>query len=295
MLRTQRLRLVSAMLAMAFCLAVAIPLHAQTTSASVAGAVKDAKGGVLPGASVTLTSETQGTEMSVVTDELGNFYFPIVRPDTYTLKIALQGFQTVQTPKLVVNANDRLSAGTFTMTLGQISESITVTGQSTDIQIRSGERAFTLQTSAIQNIAVNGRSFFGLAVLVPGVIPNSDTPTQVSNLNANGQRSNSNNMTIDGVANIDTGNNGGNMAQTNLDAIAEFKVLTSSYQAEYGRALGAQVQAVTKSGTKDFHGSAYWYARRSGWNANSWMNNRNGISKSASKRNDFGWSLGGPV
>jgi hypothetical protein len=283
------------MLAMAFCLAVAIPLHAQTTSASVAGAVKDAQGGVLPGASVTLTSETQGTEMSVVTDELGNFYFPIVRPDTYTLKIALQGFQTVQTPKLVVNANDRLSAGTFTMTLGQISESITVTGQSTDIQIRSGERAFTLQTSAIQNIAVNGRSFFGLAVLVPGVIPNSDTPTQVSNLNANGQRSNSNNMTIDGVANIDTGNNGGNMAQTNLDAIAEFKVLTSSYQAEYGRAVGAQVQVVTKSGTQSYSGSGYWYARRSDWNANTWWNKRAGTALPKSSRDDSGFTIGGPV
>ena len=83
---------------------------------------------------------------------------------------------------------------------------------------------------------------------MPGVIPNSDAPTQVSNLNANGQRSNSNNMTIDGVANIDTGDNGGNMAQTNLDAIAEFRILTSAYQAEFGRAVGAQVQVVTKSG-----------------------------------------------
>ena len=81
-------------------------------------------------------------------------------------------------------------------------------------------------------------------------------------------------MTIDGVANIDTGDNGGNMAQTNLDAIAEFKVLTSSYQAEYGRAVGAQVQVVTKSGTQHFSGSGYWYGRRSDWNANTWINNR---------------------
>ena len=125
----------------------------------------------------------------------------------------------------------------------------------------------------IQNIAVNGRSFFGLAALVPGVVPNSDSPTQVSNLNANGQRSNSNNMTIDGVANIDTGDNGGNMAQTNLDAIAEFKILTASYQAEYGRAVGAQVQVVTKCGSQHFSGSGYWYARRSDWNANTWINN----------------------
>src|SRR5512136_1389842 len=102
-------------------------------------------------------------------------------------------------------------------------------------------------------------------------------------------------MTIDGVANIDTGNNGGNMVQTNLDAIAEFKMLTSSYQAEYGRAVGGQVQVVTKSGGRDFAGSAYWYGRRSDWNANTWTNNRDGIPKPETSRNDFGYTLGGPV
>ncbi len=81
-------------------------------------------------------------------------------------------------------------------------------------------------------------------------------------------------MTIDGVANIDTGNNGGNMATTNIDAVAEFKVLTNAYQAEYGRAVGAQLQVVTKSGSRDFHGSGYWYGRRSDWNANTWTNKR---------------------
>ena len=276
-------------------LVCAVSLQAQTTSASVAGSVKDAQGGVLPGATVTLTSASQGTEMTAVSDALGNFYFPIVRPDTYTLKISLEGFTTQQGTKVVVNANDRVTAGNFTLQVGSLQESVTVTGQSPDIQLRSGERAFTMESSAISNIAVNGRSFFGLAGLVPGVIPNADTPTQVSNINANGQRSNSNNMTIDGVANIDTGDNGGNMAQTNLDAIAEFKVLTSSYQAEYGRAVGAQVQVVTKSGTQNFSGSGYWYGRRSDWNANTWTNIRDGIAKAKSSRNDTGYTFGGPL
>ena len=84
----------------------------------------------------------------------------------------------------------------------------------------------------------------------------------------NGQRPNSNNITIDGVANIDTGDNGGNMATTNIDAVAEFKILTNAYQAEYGRAVGGQLQVVTKSGSQNFHGSGYWYGRRSDWDAN---------------------------
>jgi Carboxypeptidase regulatory-like domain/TonB-dependent Receptor Plug Domain len=277
------------------CMVACVSLEAQTTSASVSGSAKDAQGAVLPGAAVTLTSNTQGTVVTVQTDSLGNFLFPYVKPDSYTLKISLEGFQSVQRNTVTVNANDRLMVGSFTLPVGALTESVTVTGESTDIQLRSGERAYTLQSAAIQNIAVNGRSFFGLAGLVSGVVPLADTPTQVSNLSANGQRANSNNMTVDGVANIDTGDNGGNMAQTNLDAIAEFKVLTSSYQAEYGRAVGAQVQVVTKSGTQKYSGSAYWYARRSAWNSNTWINNRAGTPLAVSSRNDAGFTLGGPV
>jgi hypothetical protein len=282
-------------LAAAFCLAAGVPLYAQTTSASVSGVVKDAGGLVLPGVSVVLVDQNRGTEQTVMSDEKGDFLFPYVQPGTYTLKLSLTGFQSLEKTGVIVNANDRLMAGNFTLTLGQLSESVVVTGVSSDIQLKSGERAYTLQSAAIQNLAVNGRSFFGLAVMVPGVLPNSDTPGQVSNFNVNGQRANSNNMTIDGVANIDTGDNGGNMAQTNLDAVAEFKVLTSSYQAEYGRAVGGQVQVVTKSGTNRFSGSAYWYARRSEWNANTWLNNRSGTPLAKSSRNDSGFTIGGPV
>ncbi len=279
------------------------PLEAQTTSASLAGSVRDTQGGVLPGASATLTSGTQGVAQTVVTDSLGNFFFPYVRPDTYTLTIALAGFQSAETPDIVVNANDKLAAGTFTLELGRFEETVVVLGRPPDIQLRSGERSFTLQSEAIQNIAVNGRSFFGLVGLVPGVVAGvtqgssvtTGPPTSASQFSANGQRPNSNNMTIDGVANIDTGDNGNNMATTNLDAVAEFKVLTSSYQAEYGRAVGAQVQVVTKSGTQDFSGSGYWYGRRSRWNANTWLNNRAGTPLPESSRNDMGYTLGGPI
>ena len=127
----------------------------------------------------------------------------------------------------------------------------------------------------------------------------------MSAFTVNGQRPNSNNVTIDGVANIDTGDNGGNMATTNIDAVAEFKILTNAYQAEYGRAVGGQVQVVTKSGTQAFHGSGYWYGRRSDWNANSWTNKRAAapppvgsgrlIEQPESSRNDYGYTLGGPI
>ncbi len=184
----------------------------------------------------------------------------------------LQGFKTLERTNLVVNANDRLSAGALTMDVGAMTEEVTVSSRVSELQTTSGERSFALENEALTNIANNGRQLFNFAMAACRARCRRARRAQeigsVSGFTVNGQRPNSNNMTIDGVANIDTGDNGGNMATTNIDAVAEFKVLTNSYQAEYGRAVGAQLQVVTKSGSRDFHGSGYWYGRRSDWNAN---------------------------
>ena len=273
---TARLGLVAIALVFAGYSAV---LHAQTTSATVSGSVQDAQAGVLPGVTVTITSLTQGNTLTAVTDDGGRFVFPIVRPDTYTLQVTLTGFKTAERTNLVVNANDKLSTGALTLEVASLSENVTVTASSpvTPLQSPSGERSFTLQAETLKNIANNGRALFNFATLVPGALSQNTGNTelgQVSSFTVNGQRPNSNNITIDGVANIDTGDNGGNMATTNIDAVAEFKILTNAYQAEYGRAVGGQLQVVTKSGSQDFHGSGYWYGRRSDWDANSYLNKR---------------------
>jgi len=285
------------------CLAVLIaPTHtyAQTTSASVSGSIADAQGGMLPGVTVTLTSKTQGNTLTTTTDDQGRFIFTIVRPDTYTLSATLQGFKTLERTNVVVNANDKFSAGLLSMDVGQMTEEISVSSRVSELQTNSGERSFTLENAALKNIANNGRALFNFATLVPGALPQGMGGAeigQVSGFTVNGQRPNSNNMTIDGVANIDTGDNGGNMATTNIDAVAEFKVLTNAYQAEYGRAVGAQLQVVTKSGSRDFHGSGYWYGRRARWDANTWSNKRvtPEIPKPQTSRNDSGYTIGGPV
>ena len=294
--------------AVALCLLVATPVAAQTTSASVFGQVTDSQGGVLPGATATLTSKTQANTLTATTDAEGRFVFPIVRPDLYSLRVTMQGFKTLERTTVQVNANDRFFSGILTMEVGALTEEVSVTGRVSELQATSGERSGVLESEALKNIANNGRSLFNFATLVPGVATryNDQRATgQVSDLIVNGQRPNSNNMTIDGVANIDTGDNGGNMAQTNIDAVAEFKILTNAYQAEYGRAIGGQVQVVTKSGTQAFHGSGYWYGRRSDWNANTWTNKRAAapapvgsgkeIPLPDSSRNDYGYTLGGPI
>jgi hypothetical protein len=234
----------------------------------------------------------------VVTNEAGAFFFPSVRPDVYAVRISLAGFQTFERSPVVIHASDKYAAGVFTLQLGRLTENLVVDGRKVALQAHSGERSFSLENAATKHIAVNGRSVFGLIGLVPGVVPISpvaEPPTQSSHFSVNGQRSNSNNVTIDGITNIDTGDNGANMATTNLDAVAELKVLSSSYQAEYGRALGAQVQVITKSGTQSFAGSGYWFGRRSEWNANTWSNNLSGIPKAGGSRDDFGYTIGGPL
>jgi hypothetical protein len=300
----QRCRVLAlAATAMACLLTSGTWLMAQTTSASVQGTVRDAQGGAAAKAQVVLTSTSQGNVMSATTDARGNYTFPVVRPDTYTLKISLAGFKSVEMRQVVVGANDRFSAGITTLEVSQQEETITVEGRAPEIQATSGERSYTLEGSTLKSIAVNDRSIFALIGLVPGVKigitqggPNNGTPTGISFFSANGARTNSNNLTVDGITNIDTGDNGSNMATTNLDTISEFKVLTSGYQAEYGRAVGAQIQLVTKSGGQDFSGSAYWYQRHNKWNANGWLNNRNGsLRDETAKRNDYGATLGGPV
>src|SRR5882672_21225 len=283
-------------------------LRAQTTSASVSGSIQDSQSAVLPGVTVTMTSRTQGNVLTGVTDSGGRFVFPIVRPDTYTLQVTLEGFKTLERTNLIVNANDKFSTGALTMEVGALSEEVTVSSRVIELQSASGERSFTLESETLKNIANNGRALFNFATLVPGALSQNTGNTElgsVSGFTVNGQRPNSNNITIDGVANIDTGDNGGNLATTNIDAVSEFKILTNAYQAEYGRAVGGQLQVVTKSGTQAVHGSGYWYGRRSEWNANSWTNKRaaapapvgNGalIIPPQSARNDYGFTLGGPV
>jgi hypothetical protein len=299
--------------AVGLCLLATAPLGAQTTSASVFGSVGDTQGGVLPGATVTLTSRTQAYLLSATTDHEGRFAFPIVRPDAYVLRVSLEGFKTLEESNVVVNANDKFFAGMLTLEVGGVAEQISVTARVSELQATSGERSYTLEAETIKGIANNGRAMFGFATLVPGVVPQPDNggsrmsgpPETVSGFTVNGQRPNSNNVTIDGVGNLDTGDNGGNMATTNLDAVSEFKILTNAYQAEYGRAVGGQMQVVTRSGTQAFHGSGYWYGRRSDWNANTWTNKREAapppvgsgklIELPEARRDDYGYTLGGPV
>jgi hypothetical protein len=271
---------------------------AQTTSGSIAGTVIDPNQAAIMGATVTVTDAAKAFSLTATTDKEGRFVFPQLRPSTYTVVVEGQGFKKLHRPDIDLVANDQLALGDLVMELGTATETVTVTSEATQLQAESAERSYAVQGEAVRNIAVNGRGFTPLASLAPGVVfqgANTGSNDNLASISANGLRLNSNSLQLDGISIMDTGNNG-TLLNISLDSIAEFKVLTSDYQAEYGRSAGAQISAVTRSGSRDFHGSFYVFRRHDGMNANTWLNNRNkNPQKPRLDQRDIGFTIGGPI
>jgi hypothetical protein len=268
-------------------LLTALAASAQITTGSVTGSVKDAQGAVIPGATATLISETRGTHLpDVVTNSDGDFQFVNVPADRYTLQISMSGFKTVKRPGIAVSPGDRQGLGALTIDVGDLTDTVEVKAETAAIQTQSGERSFTIPTSAVENLPIANRSFTALASLAPGVTPTGDP----SRIGGGGDT----NIMMDGVGVMDTGSNRP-LLQMNVESIAEVKVLTSVYQAEYGRSSGLQITAVTKSGTNHFRGSVDDVERNSDWYSNSKVNKLNGDPKTVLKEKDWGFSVGGPL
>ena len=264
---------------------------AQITTGTIAGTVQDSSGGVIPGATVTLISESRGTRgVPAVTNASGDYVFPNTTPDTYTVEVTMPGFRTLRRAGVAVSGGDRVTVPAVTIEPGGASETIEVTAEAPLIQAQSGERSFAVTSAQVDSLPLSGgRNFTDLTRLVPGVVPGGASAGG-TRLGGAGQ----NNIMMDGISAMDTGNNG-QMLNMNVESIAEVKVLTSGYQAEYGRSSGLQITAVTKSGTNRFHGSLYDIEDNSDWNTNSWQNDKNGIAKSVNKSRTWGYSIGGPV
>jgi outer membrane receptor protein involved in Fe transport len=268
-----------------FGMLVERPAFAQITTGTVTGTVKDEQGLAVPGATVTLVSDARGTKTApAVTGANGEFVIPNVTADTYSLEVALEGFRPIHRTGVIVSGGDRVALPAITLTVGSATETITVVGETPLVQAQSGERSFSISTEAVQAIAVNGRNFNNLTNLAPGVVAGT----------VNGLRANQNTLQIDGITSVDTGNNG-NAVTLTVDAVQEVRVLTTSYQAEYGRSAGAQISAVTKSGTQRFRGSIYADRRKDDLNANTWLNNARGLPKQKINQSDEGYTLGGPI
>jgi hypothetical protein len=267
------------------------PAFAQAT-ATVAGSVRDTGGGGIPGATITLISETRGTTFETQSGATGDFVLTNLPGDTYTIRVAMDGFKTTERKGVAASPGDRVAVGSMTVEVGALAETVVVTGDAPIIQTQTGERSFTVSTEAVANLPTSGRDFLRLVALAPGVAAtSSNRPARLDNVGNNSARTN---YMLDGVTSVNTGGNQPGL-ELNSDSIAEVKVLTNAYQAEYGRSSGLQVVGVTKSGTNQFRGSVYDLERNSDWNSNSWVNTQNNNAKPVLKERDWGFTIGGPV
>jgi hypothetical protein len=283
-----------AALAVALVLVTFLPRAVgQLTVGTVSGTVLDPQGASIPGATVTLVNEANGTKLPVVkSDASGDFVIPNVPPGTYTLEIAQQGFKALRRPGIAVSPGDRVGVGRLTLEVGVATEHVTVVAEAPLLQTQSAERSQTIERAQVENIPLLNRVFTNLIATMPGVGGSSLQPSRMGDVSSYGGGNST--IMIDGVSTMDTGNNA-LMISVNTESIAEIKILVSGYQAEYGRSSGLQISAVTKSGTNSFHGSGFLIMRRSAWNARNKTDILNGDPKARIREKDIGFTIGGPI
>ena len=261
-------------------------LLGQTVSSSLEGTVLDPANAVVPSAAVTLTQTETGAIHTATSDSSGVFRFLDLAPGTYSVTVHATGFKGFTQNGIVVAANETRQIGKLELAIGNTSETITVMAEAATIQLASSEKAEAIDGSQLSNVTLRGRDIFGYLKLIPGVVDisynstnagNRDvtSPNAIRGITINGNTS-ALNFAVDGITDMDTGSNSTLHYEPNADAVQEMKVLTSNYQAEFGRNSGGTITVVTKNGTQQFHGSLVWNHRNEGFNANLWQNDRNG-------------------
>src|SRR6202165_504559 len=277
--------------------------YAQVAGATLTGTVKDSSGGIIPDAQVAITDVATAVTRTVSADAAGLYAAPNLLPSTYEIRVSATGFSTeVQKGvTLTVGAQQVLD---FTMRVGQMSQTVEVTTEAPTVELTSSELGATVNSTTVRELPLNGRSWTDLAVLQPGVVAaTSHAAVDVNRgygaqLSISGARPQQNNYRLDGISINDYSNGGpGSVLGQNLgvEAIQEFSVLTSNYSAEYGKTSGGVVNAISRSGTNQFHGSVYEFLRNSALDADNFFDNSNGVPKPPFRRNQFGASAGGPI
>jgi len=279
---------------------LALPLAAQNVSSTLNGTVRDSSGAVVPGATVTLTNDQTGATRVVQSNAEGYFVFAAVLPGAYSVTVEMAGFKTYRERDIRLNAGDIRALGDVRLQVGQVAEAITVDATALPVELGSGEKSGVFTGDEIERTAIRGRDFLDMLRLMPGVVDTTESrespgPWSIQGIFINGARDNQKNVTVDGVSSMDTGSNSTTHFTPSITSIAEVKVLTSNYQAEFGRNSGGTIIVITKGGTQQYHGSASWFYRHESLSANDYFNNRNNVKKPPYRYNIGNWSVGGPV
>jgi outer membrane receptor protein involved in Fe transport len=277
---------------------------AQVVGATLSGTVKDPSGGIIPGAQVAITNVGTGVTRTVTSDNAGFYNATNLLPATYEVRVTATGFNTTVAKGVTLSVGAQ-QVFDITMKIGAISQTVEVTTEAPTVELTSSELSATVDATTVRELPLNGRSWTDLANLQPGVysaemhLRNADDNRGIGAQSViSGARPQQNNYRLDGISINDYSNGGpGSLLGGNLgvDAIQEFSVLTSNYSAEYGKTSGGVVNAITKSGTNQFHGSAYEFLRNSALDADNFFDNATGTPKPPFRRNQFGVSGGAPI
>jgi hypothetical protein len=291
--------------------------RAQSTNATLSGGITDPAGTFITGAEIDIANDTTGVVYTTKTNSSGIYYISLLPPGNYHVQVSKIGFKTVIKPDVVLNVQSAMSLN-FSLPVGATSESITVDAASVVINSMDASVSTVIDRQFVENMPLNGRSFQSLETLVPGtsLVPSKGTGLG-GEITVNGQRTEENYFTVDGVS-VNTGVNGMYTAGTgagfsgsvpgetalgttqslvSIDDLQEFRVTSSTYSAEYGRTPGGQFSFVTRSGANVLHGSLYDYFRNDAFDANNWFNDHTvpATRKTAERQNDFGGTFSGPV
>src|SRR3954469_16229265 len=296
-MRSRQLALAALCVAALF---MAVPAWAQRTTASIRGTITDQSKAVVPGATVTVTGQDTGLTRTATTDRDGAYTFAELPVGRYRIQVQLQGFKTSTRTDIALNvADDR--AIDFVRVPGALNETISVTAESTPVKTVGGHGSGVITGTQVRELPLNGRNFLQLATLMPGVSAPDFLNVKDkgllggSDLSVSGGGVTANMWTVDGANNNDVGSNRTILVYPSVDAIEEFKILRNSYGAEFGQSDGAQINIVTRGGTNKFSGSGFYFGRNDALNAKNYFLQQADLPKDELKRNDYGYTIGGPI
>jgi Carboxypeptidase regulatory-like domain len=300
---------------------------AQEITGTIVGTVKDPHGAVVPNATVTVTNTDKNVVVRTVnTDSNGAYAAPLLPIGHYSVAITADGFKKASQTGIELNVSDRLTQN-FNLQVGGSEQEVTVEANPVQVELQSAQTAGLINGTQIRELSLNNRNYIQLVTLMPGVSSTmGDQPyvgttnplgsANTLGLSINGARTSANSWTVDGADNVDRGSNLTLLTTPSIDSIAEFKVLRSNYNPEYGRAAAGQVNVITRSGTDTLHGTAYEFWRNENLNANDYFRKQSQLSNPASvgcdptrfaghvqdcdsrsplRYHNFGYTVGGPV
>src|SRR5258708_731699 len=301
---------------LALVLLTSILSFAQTESATMSGTVMDRSGAVVAEAKIEVTNSDTNVRTITTTNKSGTYVVTGLRPGRYRMAVSKEGFRSIVVTEITLNVQDVVSRN-FNLDVGAFSESITVTADQININTTDASVSTVVDRQFAENLPMNGRWLQTLTPVEPRVVVTASNQADSGQFRVNGQRPSSNYWTLDGVsANIGLGASavgspgnglggalgsfsamGGTNSLVSVDALQEFRIQTSTYAPEFGRTPGGQIAIVTRSGTNQFHGTAFDYLRNDALDANNWFNTSvtPALPKAMERQNDFGGTVSGPI